>query len=189
MNWSTLSIRKLGTYLFKMPRNVEVKAKVGDIEGLILKAKNLCKCDGTIIEQDDTFFKTETGRLKLRIFKDGNGELIFYNRPDVEGPKVSDFSKSSTSDPQSLKQVLSSALGSVGSVQKTRTLFMYGQTRVHIDKVVNLGNFMELEVMLKDDQTLEEGTIIAEEILGLLGIPKSDLISGAYMDWLNNQDK
>lgn len=43
--------------------------------------------------------------------------------------------------------------------------------------------------MLKDDQTLEEGTIIAEEILGLLGIPKSDLISGAYMDWLNNQDK
>lgn len=69
MNWSTLSIRKLGTYLFKMPRNVEVKAKVGDIEGLILKAKNLCKCDGTIIEQDDTFFKTETGRLKLRIFK------------------------------------------------------------------------------------------------------------------------
>lgn len=79
--------------------------------------------------------------------QDGNGELIFYNRPDVEGPKVSDFSKSSTSDPQSLKQVLSSALGSVGSVQKTRTLFMYGQTRVHIDKVVNLGNFMELEVI------------------------------------------
>ena len=52
-----------------MPQNVEVKAKVGDLEALILKAKNLCKCEGTIIVQDDTFFKTETGRLKLRIFK------------------------------------------------------------------------------------------------------------------------
>ena len=52
-----------------MPQNVEVKAKVRDMEALILKAKNLCKCEGTIIEQDDTFFKTEAGRLKLRIFK------------------------------------------------------------------------------------------------------------------------
>ena len=43
--------------------------------------------------------------------------------------------------------------------------------------------------MLKDDQTPEEGTMIAEEILLLLGIPKIDLISGAYMDWLNKQDK
>jgi len=172
-----------------MPQNVEVKAKVGDLEALILKAKNLCKCEGTIIVQDDTFFKTETGRLKLRIFKEGDGELIFYDRPDVEGPKVSNFSKSNTSDPESLKEVLSLALGSVGRVQKTRTLFMYGQTRIHIDKVINLGNFMELEVMLKDDQTPEEGTMIAEEILLLLGIPKIDLISGAYMDWLNKQDK
>ena len=61
---------------------------------------------------------------------------------------MSNFSKSNTSDPESLKEVLSLALGSVGRVQKTRTLFMYGQTRIHIDKVINLGNFMELEVSL-----------------------------------------
>jgi len=184
-----LYVRALSTVSIKMPQNVEVKAKVRDMEALILKAKNLCKCEGTIIEQDDTFFKTEAGRLKLRIFKEGNGELIFYNRPDVEGPKVSDFSKSNSSDPQSLKEVLTLALGSVGRVRKTRLLFMYGQTRIHIDKVVDLGNFMELEVMLKDSQTPEEGSNIAEEVLIQLGIPKSDLISGAYMDWLNNQDK
>jgi len=64
---------------------------------------------------------------------------------------------------------------------------MYGQTRIHIDKVLNLGNFMELEVMLKENQTPEEGTIVAEELLLSLGIPKSDLISGAYTDWLKNQ--
>ena len=79
--------------------------------------------------------------------QDGNGELIFYDRPDTEGPKVSDFSKSSTSDPKSLRDVLKLALGIKGSVQKTRFLFMYGQTRIHIDQVVGLGNFMELEVL------------------------------------------
>jgi len=63
------SIRKLSSSLVKMPQNVEVKAKVRDMEALIRKASDLCKCEGTIIEQDDTFFKTEAGRLKLRIFK------------------------------------------------------------------------------------------------------------------------
>ena len=41
--------------------------------------------------------------------------------------------------------------------------------------------------MLKENQTPEEGTIVAEELLLSLGIPKSDLISGAYTDWLKNQ--
>ena len=59
-----------------MPRNVEVKAKVHNKEQLVKLAKELCKEDGTIIEQDDTFFVTEKGRLKLRIFKVIN--CIFY---------------------------------------------------------------------------------------------------------------
>ena len=38
--------------------------------------------------------------------------------------------------------------------------------------------------MLTDEQTLEEGDKIAQDLLEKLNIPKSDLISGAYMDWL-----
>lgn len=52
-----------------MPRNVEVKAKVNNKEELVKLARELCKEEGTIIDQDDTFFFTEKGRLKLRIFK------------------------------------------------------------------------------------------------------------------------
>ena len=45
-----------------------------------------------------------------------------------------------------LQKVLSLALDVRGVVKKTRYLYMVGQTRVHVDQVDNLGDFMELEV-------------------------------------------
>lgn len=44
-----------------------------------------------------------------------------------------------------MKLLLSHSLGVKGTVKKTRTLYMVGQTRVHVDKVEGLGDFMELE--------------------------------------------
>ena len=61
---------------------------------------------------------------------------------------------------------------------------MVGQTRIHCDHVEGLGNFAELEVVLNDDQSLEEGQAIANDLMLKLGIDKNKLISGAYMDLL-----
>lgn len=44
------------------------------------------------------------------------------------------------------KNVLGQAIGIRGEVKKTRLLYMVGQTRVHVDSVEGLGDFMELEV-------------------------------------------
>lgn len=49
-------------------------------------------------------------------------------------------------DPTSLKEVLTMALGVNGYVKKTRLLLHYKQTRIHIDEVLDLGSFLELEV-------------------------------------------
>ena len=44
--------------------------------------------------------------------------------------------------------VLAKCLGVKGKVKKVRTLYLVGQTRVHVDKVEGLGDYMELEVGL-----------------------------------------
>lgn len=89
-------------------------------------------------------------------FKDNASELIYYERPDAEGPKLSSYSKCTipsnlTND---LNQVLIRALGEKQIVKKKRQLFMVDQTRVHIDTVEGLGNFMELEVCFLFDKLL-----------------------------------
>lgn len=61
---------------------------------------------------------------------------------------------------------------------------MVGQTRVHCDRVDGLGDFMELEVELREDQTEAEGVAIAEDLMAKLGVEKENLISAAYMDLL-----
>ncbi|CAG2062367.1 unnamed protein product [Timema podura] len=112
----------------------------------------------------------------------GDAELIFYDRSDGDGPKLSEYKKCNVPNGSQLEAVLKDALGSKGVVSKTRQLFMVGQTRIHIDAVEGLGNFMELEVMLLEDQLVEDGQEIAYSLMSKLGVNKEDLIAGAYMD-------
>jgi adenylate cyclase class IV len=79
-------------------------------------------------------------------FQDGTAELMFYDRPDRDGPKLCNYEKCTLPAGSQIASVLSHALGVKGRVKKKRQLFMVGQTRVHIDHVEDLGTFMELEV-------------------------------------------
>lgn len=165
-----------------MPSNVEIKAKVCDPSKFAERAAELSKSEGEIIRQHDTFFNCKQGRLKLRDFMNNSGQLIFYERPDTDGPKLSRYSISPTNNPPSLREVLSDALGVKGEVKKERRLFLIGQTRVHLDTVEGLGNYMELEVVMHPEQTVEEGQQIAEDLMEKLGVSKESLVTGAYMD-------
>lgn len=164
-----------------MPSNIEIKARVKDPARFRRVAEGLSTRQETLY-QEDTFFASPSGRLKLRCFPDGSGELIYYERVDQEGPKQSRYWISRTQDPRGLHLTLSNALGAIGVVRKTRQVFMVGDTRVHLDQVDGLGVFAELEVVLQTGQTVEEGTSIATELMQTLGIEKADLIEGAYLD-------
>lgn len=168
-------------------RNVEIKAVVHNSKEFLEKVKVFVPEPTKIFKQVDYFFNCDTGRLKLRIQNyEQNGQLIFYQRDDQSGPKLSNYSITPIADAASLMKTLYMALKLKGKVEKTRTLYMYGQTRIHYDKVEHLGTFMELEVVLDEHQTVEEGQQIAQYVMDALGIKESDLITNAYVDMLIN---
>ncbi len=170
-----------------MARNVEIKARIESVEALKQRAAALADQGPTEIVQDDTFFACPNGRLKLRAFSATSGQLIFYQRPDRAGPKESFFLISPTSSPDTLREALTLAYGQAGRVRKHRTLFLSGRTRIHLDRVENLGDFLELEVVMADGEPTEAGVAIAHDLLATLGIAPSQLIERAYVDLLNDR--
>jgi len=172
-----------------MPINIEIKARVHDLDGLRARAEALSDTPVQVILQEDTFFNTSKGRLKLRLLQPDQAQLVYYERPDQDGPKRSNYHIYETSDPQGLKTALRMALGIRGIVRKTRYLYLAGQTRIHLDDVEDLGQFMELEVVLREGQSDAEGQAIAEDLMTRLGVREEDLLEGAYMDLLEKSVK
>ena len=167
-----------------MARNIEIKARVADIAALAARAAAVADSGPVEIAQDDTFFRCHNGRLKLRAFDDGRGELIFYHRLDADGPKVSFYVLSPTSSPDTLREALTLANGQEGRVVKHRTLFLVGRTRVHLDRVQGLGDYVELEVVLSDDEAEDEGIREAHALMARLQVTPDCLVQGAYHDLL-----
>jgi predicted adenylyl cyclase CyaB len=170
-----------------MARNVEIKARIESVEALTQRAAALADQGPTEIAQDDTFFACPNGRLKLRAFSATSGQLIFYRRPDQAGPKESFFLISPTSSPDTLREALTLAYGQAGRVRKHRTLFLAGRTRIHLDRVTDLGDFLELEVVMADGESTEAGVAVAHDLLAKLGIAPSQLIERAYVDLLKDR--
>lgn len=167
-----------------MPENIEIKARVADPEALLARAESLATEETCTILQTDTFFLVPTGRLKVREFADGSGELICYERPDGEGLKTSTYDIARTGDGAALRRVLATVLDVRGVVRKKRLLVMAGRTRIHLDEVEGLGSFMELEVVLAEGDSRSGGEEEAAGLMEKLGITSADLVRGAYIDLL-----
>ena len=162
-------------------KNIEIKAKIRDYEKVQKLVEELCSDPVHTEQQEDTFFITTKGRLKLRE-SDDKSALIYYDRKDSLEPSQSDIAISFTENPDILKSVLAKSNGIRGIVKKIRTLYKYGQTRIHLDEVRRLGKFIELEVVLRSDQTSKDGESIANKLMDKFNIHKNDLIDVAYID-------
>ena len=167
-----------------MARNIEVKARVDSVADVMPRARALAHEDAQLIRQDDTFFRVPHGRLKLRELADGSAELIHYLRADTLEAKLSDHRRVPVADAAALREALQRALGLLGRVRKQRWLLLAGQTRIHLDRVDGLGDFIELEVVLRDGQSVADGVRVAEGLMHELGLARAERIPGAYLDLL-----
>jgi len=165
-----------------MARNIEIKACAEKFQEQSGLAESISDSPVEIIHQEDVFFNVPQGKLKLRIFSEDFAQLIYYTRPEQQGPKLSNYEISETSDPQGLKNILHTAYGIRNTVIKVRHLYMFGRTRIHFDRVESLGDFIELEVVLADGDSIIDGEKETEMLMKKLGILSDHLIEGAYID-------
>jgi adenylate cyclase class IV len=197
-----------------MQRNIEIKAKLRawHRDKLIRAARHLSGHHEQVLEQTDVFYGVARGRMKLRMFGGPSsfgagtapgddalecawydrpvaGELIWYDRPDTKESKTSTYKRVELPDPHAFEQAMEAGqvLNTIGRVVKRRLLFLIGQSRVHVDCVEDLGDFVEIEVVLRPDQSTEEGQKIAQELMSSLSIDQGDLIDVAYVDLLRAQ--
>ena len=172
-----------------MRSNIEIKAILRDRAAAEAIAAGLSGNGPEILHQIDVFFRSTGARLKLRILGPDRGELIRYQRANRAEVRPSRYAIARTPDPDILLDILSKALGQAGTVKKTRQVYLVGQTRVHIDAVEELGDFLELEVVLRPGQSEAEGRQIALDLLARFNIETGDLLADAYVDLLDARGK
>ena len=165
-------------------RNVEIKARIEDISTVAARARAIADRAPIEIFQEDTYFDCPEGRLKLRRLSGEEGELIFYARADTATARESRYRILPTLDPDGVIKTMSDRYGVLGQVRKKRTLFLASNARIHIDEVEGLGSFVEIEVVLDEEETVEQGIASVALLMDRLGIRKKDLVGESYIDLL-----
>ena len=164
--------------------NVEIKAKCQTPQKVrdILIAQQ-ARYEGLDL-QKDTYFNCNHGRLKLR---EGNIEnaLIFYQRDNISGPKLSNVTVSPINNNSNLKEILTAAYGVFIEVNKKREIYYIDNIKFHLDEILNLGTFVEIEAF---DRSGTYSKVELEQqckhYLDLFDIHPNDLITHSYSDLL-----
>ena len=139
--------------------------------------------------QVDTYFRVGAGRLKLRR-GDIENSLIHYARADGPGPKDSIVTLYETADAGRLLDVLLAALDVLTVVDKRRHILRAGNVKLHVDEVLGLGSFVEVEAI---DLTGRLGrTHLLRQCrayMAGLGVADGDLVAGSYSDLIADFDR
>lgn len=159
-----------------MAQNIELKIKIDDFSAVteILHQNNI-KLE-TILRQRDIYYKHKDGLLKLRVYN-SSGELIFYQRNEHDTDRVSNYHLLKI-DPKHAEDFFSKLFEVETEVIKERRLYLYKNTRIHLDVVENLGNYLELETVV--NTSLEEGKNEFAEVVKLFKLDLSKQIKSSY---------
>jgi homotetrameric cytidine deaminase len=167
-------------------RNVELKALDPDPVRSLAACRELGAEDRGVLRQRDTYFRTRSGRLKLREEEPGGATLIQYDRPDEASARESRYRLTRVDDPRVLRASLDAALGTLVVVEKERHLLLWEGVRIHLDTVAGLGAFVELEGVAPPDSDLSAEREKVARLQQALGI--TEVLTDSYADRLLGAD-
>ena len=166
-------------------KNIELKIFLDDTEKLVPILREIDAQHKGVLHQIDNYYWCSSGRLKLRCINDKEYELIFYTRPDSLSGKISDYHifRIDKKHIRKTKAMLTKTFGKLVTVEKRRSLWMYKNTRIHLDKVKHLGTFLELETVVKRDN-IKKAKKEYTEMMKLLSLSRYKKERKSYSDLL-----
>lgn len=164
-------------------RNIELKVILDDDKHVVKAVKKIGARFKLRMRQIDTYYKSKNGRLKIREINNKYFELIFYQRPDRLSSKISNYFLLKMKRDQTgiMKNILRVILGEKNIIRKVRNFWLYKNTRIIIDNVAGLGNFLELETVMRKSG-LKYAHKEHNEIIKLLSLSKFKKVSKSYSD-------
>jgi adenylate cyclase class IV len=193
-------------------QNIEIKARCADLELAKEIAFEIGAQFGGELHQIDTYFKVNHGRLKLREMNSRNpqlvldplslprsaweqeegdregpapareAQLIYYDRPNEPGARLSNYQIYPVSAPDILKELMTQALGVWRVIKKQRRLFWFENVRIHLDHVEELGDFIEFEGIVETAQQTNAVRQKVERLQQVFDLSASHLISSSYSE-------
>jgi predicted adenylyl cyclase CyaB len=128
--------------------------------------------------QIDTYFNVPRGRLKVREGEIENA-LIFYERSDSPRARRAKVEMMLLPRRNSVKEVLTRALGTRVVVDKRREIYFVGNVKIHLDRVRGLGKFVEVEAVSRTGDLAKA----RQQALGfqkIFGIKRADIVGKSY---------
>ncbi len=165
-----------------MPFNLEFKTKVDSHAKFISVLKKSGAEYKGALKQKDVYFKVKKGFLKLRVEK-GTTTLIKYLRNE-KGKRWSNFEllRLEGENPEKyLRDILNVEI----VVEKKRKLYLFKNTRIHLDDVLGLGKFLELETLLMKDR--KDASIRFEEMIEILELDRTKEIKASYKNLMKKR--
>lgn len=166
-----------------MAYNLELKIKIDSQLPVIDKLKKKKSKFLGVLKQKDIYYKVTRGLLKLRV-ENKSYSLIRYLR-DEKGKRWSNY-EILTLTGKNPEKFLTEIFTIERIVQKERKVYIYKNTRIHLDKVKGLGNFLELESVVTVNKKKSEKEF--NEVVSLLNLDLSKQIRSSYKNLFELND-
>lgn len=168
-----------------MPRNLELKIKFKSFDGVKKKLNQIGAEFTASLNQKDVYYKNKKGLLKLRI-ENGAESLIKYKRNENSKDRWSDYSLLKFREGNAEK-FLAELFEIETVVYKKRLLYMYDNTRIHLDKIKGLGNYLELETLVLRGQQNAKKRF--DKIVSLLQLDLKNQVKKSNRDLMLEKQK
>ena len=160
--------------------NFEFKARIKDERRVREALKRLGARSIGTDHQIDTYFRVPVGRLKVREGRIENA-LIFYRRSNARRARQSAIEMMLLPRRNSLRAILARALATLTVVDKRREIYFVKNVKIHLDRVRNLGKFLEVEAISRTGD-VKKIRSQAKHFQELFGITAKDIVAESYSD-------